>query len=73
MSKKKKKIRNIQLYLNENLSQTLTQNFRIRGYDVVSSHEVDDQAQFEFAVSQERTVLTNNFSDFITLHEKCKK
>jgi uncharacterized protein with PIN domain len=69
---------NIKLYLNENLSQRIAHNLRLRGYDVVSSHEVgmdgfDDEGQFEFAISQQRAVLTNNFSDFKALHQNVQK
>ncbi|KPA14108.1 hypothetical protein MHK_005708 [Candidatus Magnetomorum sp. HK-1] len=33
----------------------------------------DDPTQFSFAVSQKRSVVTNNFSDFIALDEEYRK
>ncbi len=60
------------IYLNENLSWKIAKALREYGYDVVSSYEVgmnakDDDAQFDFAVSEKRAVLTNNFGDFVRL------
>ncbi len=45
------------------------------GYDVISSHEVglnseDDEIQFDFAISENRAVLTNNFGDFVKLYRE---
>lgn len=45
------------------------------GYDVISSHDLDmnsesDDRQLEFAVSQGRAVVTNNFCDFSELHNE---
>jgi predicted nuclease of predicted toxin-antitoxin system len=65
----------LKIYLNENLSWKIAKSLREYGYDVISSLEVemneaDDRAQFEFAISQERTILTNNFSDFIELYNQ---
>lgn len=62
------------LYLNENLSWRIARALREYGYDVISSHEAgmdeeDDPPQFAFAVDQERAVVTNNFADFVALHE----
>lgn len=64
----------IKLYLNENLSWRIAKALREYGYDVISSHEAetdqaDDLTQFAFAVDQGRTVVTNNFCDFVTLDE----
>ena len=68
----------VKLYLNENLSWRIAKALREYGYDVVSSHDVqmdeeDDPTQFAFAVGQERTVVTNNFQDFVALYEEYEK
>ena len=68
----------LRLYLNENLSWRIAKALREYGYDVISSHEAemdqtDDPTQFAFAVSQNRSVVTNNFSDFIALDEEYRK
>lgn len=60
------------IYLNENLSWRIAKALREYGYDVVSSHDLgmnaeEDEVQFDFAVSEKRAVLTNNFSDFVKL------
>ena len=68
----------LKLYLNENLSWRIAKALREYGYDVVSSEEcqmnqTDDRTQFLFAVEQERAIITNNFRDFVELHEECIK
>ena len=65
----------LKLYLNENLSWRIARALREYGYDVISSQEAgmnqeEDPPQFAFAVEQERAVVTNNFADFIALHEE---
>ena len=65
----------LKIYLNENLSWKISKALREHGYDVTSSHEVNmnsatDIDQFEYAISQGRTVVTNNFSDFFELDER---
>jgi len=65
----------LKIYLNENLSWRISKALREYGYDVVSSHEVDmnnaeDEDQFEFAISEGRTIVTNNFGHFIELYQK---
>jgi uncharacterized protein with PIN domain len=62
----------LKIYLNENLSWKIAKALREYGHDVVSSYEVgmnteEDDVQFEFAISENRAVLTNNFKDFIKL------
>ncbi len=68
----------LKLYLNENLSWRIARALREYGYDVISSHEAgmneeEDPPQFAFAVEQKRAVVTNNFADFIALHEEYLK
>lgn len=65
----------VKLYLNENLSWRIAKSLRGYGYDVVSSHENEmnsesDECQFDYAISMERAVVTNNFRDFAILHRK---
>jgi predicted nuclease of predicted toxin-antitoxin system len=62
------------LYLNEHLSPRLATQLRSYGFDVTSSHgarmlsSADDE-QFDLAVSEQRAIVTFNFSDFVELHE----
>jgi hypothetical protein len=63
------------LHLNEHLSPDIAIQLRRRGFDVTSSQEADllrasDTRQLEFAISQQRAILTTNFSDFVVLHEE---
>lgn len=61
------------LYLNEHLSPRLATQLRGYGFDVTSSHGAhmlssDDEEQFALAVSEQRAIVTFNFSDFVELH-----
>ena len=63
------------LYLNEHLSPRLAVQLRRYGFDAVSSQEAgklshDDEAQFAWAVSEQRAIVTFNFADFSELHER---
>jgi predicted nuclease of predicted toxin-antitoxin system len=63
------------LYLNEHLSPRLAVQLRRYGFDAVSSQEAgklsnDDEAQFGWAVSEQRAIVTFNFADFVELHER---
>lgn len=65
----------VRIYLNENLSWRISRALSGYGYDVISSHDIDmnsesDDSQLEFAVSQGRAVVTNNFCDFSELHKE---
>jgi len=65
----------LKLYLNENLSWRISRALRGYGYDVICSHEVEmnaksDDHQFDFAISEKRAVVTNNFRDFANLHKQ---
>ncbi len=65
----------LKIYLNENLSWRVAKALREYGLDVINSHETgmnteDDDVQFEFAISEERTVVTNNFNHFIELYKE---
>lgn len=63
------------LYLNEHLSPRLATQLRSYGFDVTSSHDArmlssDDDEQFALAVSEQRAIVTFNFSDFVEIHER---
>src|SRR5882724_1339706 len=63
------------LYLNEHLSPRLATQLRSYGLDVTSSHGArmlssDDDEQFALAVSEQRAIVTFNFSDFVEIHER---
>jgi predicted nuclease of predicted toxin-antitoxin system len=65
----------LKIYLNENLSWKIAKALREYGYDAISSLEVDmneadDNAQFEYAISQGRAIVTNNFRDFVELYNQ---
>jgi len=68
----------LKFYLNENLSWKIAKALREYGYDVISSDEAemnqaDDETQFVFAIEQKRTIVTNNFRDFIELYQEYEK
>ena len=65
----------IRLYLDEDVHKKVAAALRIKGYDVVSAHElknwgISDLQQLEYAVSQRRAVFTFNSGDFIRLHKE---
>lgn len=63
------------LHLNEHLSPRLAGQLRQYGFDVTSTVEMNmmavaDDEQFAFAVSEQRAIVTINFSDFVALHHQ---
>lgn len=59
----------IALYTDEDIDGELAAQIRARGYDAISTPEVDnmtlsDEMQVDFATSQERAILTHNAKDF---------
>ena len=65
----------IRLYLDEDVHKQVAMALRLRGYDVVSVHELEkwnlsDEAQLAFACENERAIFTFNRGDFAKLHEK---
>jgi hypothetical protein len=63
------------LYLDEDVHKGIALSLRLKGYDVVSAHEIsnwglDDIKQLEFAISQKKAIVTFNVKDFIKLHLK---
>ena len=66
----------IRLYTDEDMYGTIAKALRARGYDAVSTPESGnlgktDAEQFQYAASQQRTIVTFNVSDFVRLHQAC--
>ncbi len=64
----------IKLYLDEDIFQNLAPVLRSRGYDVVSVYEVDmrgksDSEQLEWAITQNRTLVSFNARHYAILAE----
>ena len=65
----------IKLYLDEDVHKKVAVALRIKGYDVISAHEVkswgiSDFQQLKYAISQGRAIFTLNKDDFIKLHNE---
>ncbi|OGO36392.1 MAG: hypothetical protein A2Z03_00565 [Chloroflexi bacterium RBG_16_56_8] len=65
----------IALYTDADVNGKLASQIRKHGYDAVSAYEVgnagfDDGQQIEYAIQQERAILTHNAQDFEPLYEK---
>jgi uncharacterized protein with PIN domain len=63
------------LYLDEDVHKKVATALRLKGYDVVSAHEVQKQSlsdyqQLEYAVSEGRAIVTFNAGDFDRLHKE---
>jgi predicted nuclease of predicted toxin-antitoxin system len=63
------------LYLDEDVHRRVANALRIRGFDVVSAHEVGrrgvtDQQQLDYAISQERSLVTFNVVDYVKLNNE---
>ncbi|MDA8078792.1 MAG: DUF5615 family PIN-like protein [Nitrospiraceae bacterium] len=68
----------VKLYLDEDVHKKVALALRLRGYDVVSAHEVQqfslsDRQQLEFAITENRAIFTFNAGDFSRLHDECVK
>jgi len=66
------------LYLDEDVHKKVATALRLKGYDVVSAHEVQNQSlsdkrQLEYAVSEQRVIFTFNAGDFDRLHKEYLK
>jgi len=69
----------IRLYTDEDVDPRLARELRLRGYDVVSCHDVvvsrrglDDTAQLRFAADNARAILSFNIRDFVALDRQWK-
>jgi len=65
----------IHLYFDEDVSVTIADNLRTRGFDVLSTRDADalgksDDEQMLYAVSLRRAVVTHNRVDFEKQHTK---
>lgn len=68
----------IKLYIDEDLTDRLAVALRSRGYDVISAHEVNmrgktDKEQLEYAIKNNRVVLTRNIKHFVALQREYYK
>jgi len=64
----------IKLYLDEDVHKIAASSLRIKGYDVISAHDVSnwglsDIEQLEYAVSEKRAIFTFNAGDFDKMHK----
>ena len=65
----------IAIYLDADIDVKLAGAIRDEGFDAISAREIGndfllDADQLEFAVREQRMVLTHNFGDFADLHGK---
>ena len=65
----------IRLYLDEDVHKKIALSLRLKGYDVISAHEVQHQGiadykQLQYAISQQRAIFTFNVGDFNRLHKE---
>ncbi len=64
----------LKLYLDEDVHKKVATALRLKGYDVISSHEVQKQSlsdyqQLEYAISEQRAIFTFNSGDFKRLNK----
>lgn len=65
-------MRQIKLYLDEDVNPLLARDLNQRGYDAVSTSDegnagLSDRDQLDFARSQDRALLTHNRDDFLAI------
>ena len=65
-------MRQIKLYLDEDVNPLLAKDLRQRGYDALATSEagnvgLSDREQFDFARGQGRAFLTHNRDDFLQI------
>lgn len=63
----------IALYLDENIALQIAAALARQKYDVMTAHDAKllgakDRDQLEFAISQDRALVTHNRNDFLDLH-----
>ncbi len=64
----------VRLYFDEDVSASIVDNLRQRGFDVSSARDagrlrLDDASQLAFAAADSRAIVTHNRLDFERLHE----
>ena len=64
-----------ELYLDEDVHKRVASALRMRGFNVVSAHEVDmrgmtDRQQLGYAVSQKRSLVTFNVVHYVKLNNE---
>jgi uncharacterized protein with PIN domain len=65
----------IRLYLDEDVHKKIALALRLKGYDVISAHEVknwgiSDKEQLDYSILKKRAIFTFNTRDFSLLHEE---
>jgi len=65
----------IKLYLDEDVHKKIALSLRLKGYNVISAHEVQNQGisdykQLQYAISEQRAIFTFNVGDFDRLHKE---
>lgn len=65
----------VKLYLDEDVHKKVATALRLKGYDVISAHEVQkhslsDYQQLEYAIAERRAIFTFNVGDFNRLHKE---
>jgi hypothetical protein len=65
----------IALYTDADVNQELALQLRQQGFDAVSARDLGhyrltDEAQLDYAISQQRTILTFNIKHFVPLFER---
>ena len=65
----------IRLYFDEDVSASIVDNLRQRGFDVLSARDadrlrLDDNSQLAFAIAEGRAFVSHNRYDFEQLHQR---
>ena len=65
----------VKLYLDEDVHKKIASALRLKGYDVISAHEVQKQSlpdyqQLDYAIGEQRAIFTFNAGDFDKLHKE---
>jgi uncharacterized protein with PIN domain len=65
----------VKLYLDEDVHKKIASALRLKGYDVISAHEVQKQSlpdyqQLDYAIGEQRAIFTFNVGDFDKLHKE---
>ncbi len=68
----------VKLYLDEDVHKKIASALRLKGYDVISAHEVQKQSlsdyqQLDYAIGEQRAIFTFNAGDFDRLHKEYMK